>query len=67
MTYDKSKRDYVLCNRAGQTFNSDGQFCYDSSKMVIFSGSDRYSKQVRVGKGEFWEYPDVILTQRESE
>jgi len=65
MTYDKSKRDYVLCNRAGQTFNSDGQFCYDSSKMVVFSGYDR--DNVRKGKGEFWEYTDVILTQRESE
>jgi len=58
------KREYVLCNRAGQTFNSDGQFCYDSSKMVVFSGNDR--DYVRKGKGEFWEYTDVILTQRES-
>ena len=24
MTYAKSKWDYVLCNKAGQTFNSDG-------------------------------------------
>ena len=65
MAYDKSKRDYVLCNKVGQTFNSDGQFCYDSSKMVVFSGSDR--DNVKKGKGESWEYADVILMKRESE
>jgi hypothetical protein len=57
-------REYVLCNKKGQTFNCEGHFCYDSDKMVIFSGRDR--DHVKKGNGEFWEYLDIILTRRES-
>ena len=65
--YDKTKRDIVLCNSSGQTFNSDGQFCYDLSKAVIFPGSDRDKVRRDENDGEFWEYLNVILAQRESE
>mgnify|MGYP000147168627 CR=1 FL=1 len=58
-------REFVLCNRAGQTFNRDGQFCYDSSKMVVFPGKDR--DNVKKGRGEYWDCLERVLYQRESE